>query len=185
MKHICYFYREQLDSKYIDKLVKDCLKLDIQDAKVVARSHSKVRRSKTAFLDKGIFSEIHKIVYDLAVDANNQAFGFDINDIDKLQFTLYEEANLGYYGWHADTNWISEDCCSRKISMSIQLSNPSDYEGGDVEIVDSNLTDEQIIDCKKKGSIITFPSFMQHRVTPVTKGRRMSLVGWVSGPKFR
>tara|TARA_R100000656_G_scaffold31356_1_gene27363 strand:+ start:742 stop:1305 length:564 start_codon:yes stop_codon:yes gene_type:complete len=187
MKHTCYFYLENLDSEYIDKLVTECLKMPNFNGKVGKKEivNPKIRRSKIAFLDKNKHSKLYKKLYDLAVDANNQAYGFDINDMELLQFSLYEESNSGYYDWHFDTQWVDDTMRHRKISMSIQLSEPSDYEGGDLEIVDSNLTDEQKIGCRKKGSIITFPSFMSHRVTPVTKGKRMALVGWILGAKFR
>ena len=76
--------------------------------------------------------------------------------------------------------------------MVLQLSDPSEYEGGQLELKESkkdknsvSISEQDQKDIMKKGSIIVFPSFFTHRVTPVTKGTRMSLVAWVSGPLFR
>ena len=66
--------------------------------------------------------------------------------------------------------------------MSIQLTDPSEYEGGELQLKSKNSITTV---SKKKGTIIFFPSFMLHRVTPVTKGVRHSLVGWITGPPFK
>ncbi|MFT7073376.1 MAG: PKHD-type hydroxylase [Patiriisocius sp.] len=66
--------------------------------------------------------------------------------------------------------------------MTIQLSDPNDYEGGDLRF----MINKEIVNApKEKGTIIIFPSFIMHRVTPITKGTRQSIVGWVSGPPYR
>ena len=70
----------------------------------------------------------------------------------------------------------------RKRSLVLQLSDPSDYEGGDLEFfVSAEPTPVE----RKKGLIVAFPSFVLHHVTPVTSGTRRTLVVWLSGPKFR
>jgi PKHD-type hydroxylase len=71
----------------------------------------------------------------------------------------------------------------RKISIIIQLTDPSEYEGGEFEM-DYQYEQPNKEDLKKKGTIIVFPSFIPHRVTELTKGTRKSLVAWVEGPKF-
>ena len=94
--------------------------------------------------------------------------------------------NQNYYDWHVD---IGPTFASyRKLSMVIQLSNPEEYEGGDLQIFDPIVSDENFpykSVPKKKGSIIVFPSFLPHRVTPVTGGIRKSLVWWVGGDHLR
>ena len=75
--------------------------------------------------------------------------------------------------------------------MSVNLSDSKDYEGGELEFYDENPLksfEENIIKCpeiKNQGSIVVFPSYIYHRVTPVTKGRRISLVMWSLGPNFK
>jgi PKHD-type hydroxylase len=70
----------------------------------------------------------------------------------------------------------------RKLSMVLQLSDPSEYDGGDLEFY---VQSEPIKAEKKKGIVYVFPSWVLHRVTPVTRGTRRSLVMWIAGPKFK
>ncbi|MDB2656544.1 2OG-Fe(II) oxygenase [Crocinitomicaceae bacterium] len=71
---------------------------------------------------------------------------------------------------------------ARKLSVTVQLSDPDEYEGGDLEFMINHKT---VKAPRKKGTIVVFPSFIMHRVTPITKGTRQSIVGWVSGPPYR
>jgi PKHD-type hydroxylase len=72
----------------------------------------------------------------------------------------------------------------RKLSMTIQLSEPNEYEGGEFEIdPEFGVLDQAVI--KQRGTVLVFPSFLRHRVAPVTSGIRRSLVCWAEGPKFR
>jgi PKHD-type hydroxylase len=110
---------------------------------------------------------------------NNQFFNFHLfGFLEGLQFTRYDSPS-GYYGMHADRSFGKH---VRKLSISIQLSDPALYEGGELVLQDSN--DPQIMG-KEQGKLIAFPSFVLHQVKPVTKGTRYSLVAWVSGDPFR
>jgi PKHD-type hydroxylase len=82
------------------------------------------------------------------------------------------------YGWHQDFG----GGISRKLSMAVQLSDPSEYDGGALQVMTSG--EPQSIP-KKRGMIAVFPSYILHQVTPVTRGSRQSLVAWVSGPPFK
>ena len=73
---------------------------------------------------------------------------------------------------------------TRKISYSIQLSDEDEYEGGDLVIFPDDITDEEKLSFRRKGTIILFPSYRAHCVTPVTKGTRNAIVGWVHGNAF-
>ena len=84
----------------------------------------------------------------------------------------------GHYDWHPDMG--TGNTSTRKLSISVLISDPSEYDGGDLEYRD--LRGE----CpKERGTAIVFPSFLIHRVAPVTRGTRVSLVSWISGPPFR
>tara|TARA_R110000823_G_scaffold299270_1_gene419979 strand:+ start:254 stop:820 length:567 start_codon:yes stop_codon:yes gene_type:complete len=188
MKHLCWYYNKIIDEKSVNNIVKACLKSPLVDGKIGLNKtiNKKTRSAKIHFIDKNKHALLYKTIYDLAEDANNSAYGFDINSVELCQFTLYEESNSGHYDWHIDTNWLDETSMRhRKISVVIQLSDPSEYKGGELEIQDSNLNSQQLKETMQKGSVITFPSFVQHRVKPITKGKRMSLIGWVVGAKFR
>lgn len=119
-----------------------------------------------------------------ANEANRNAFGFDINYLPDIQYTKYEAESNGKYDWHHDTFWGNSSMYDRKLSIIVQLSDPSEYEGGDFQL-DPQYPQMDSKQIKTKGTVIVFPSFINHRVTPITKGVRRSLVSWVQGPKFR
>ena len=108
----------------------------------------------------------------------NKNYGFDIRGFgDALQVARYTEGD--YYDWHMDIG--KGNSSTRKISISIQLSDPADYEGGDLEFF--GMADFQ--PPRGLGTAIAFPTFLAHRVKPVTRGVRLSLVTWIAGPPFR
>jgi PKHD-type hydroxylase len=94
-----------------------------------------------------------------------------------LQVATY--TNGGHYGWHLDIGKGSMS--TRKLSVSVQLTDAHEYQGGDLEF----LCLENPNVPKSIGAAIIFPSFLPHRVTPVTSGTRKSLVAWIHGPSFR
>lgn len=110
----------------------------------------------------------------------NQIWKFDLSSIlDSIQYTEYYD-NGGHYGWHMDIG--PPPINHRKVSITIQLSNPEDYDGGELELwTGSGIQKVE----KHKGCAILFPSYMLHRITPVTKGTRRSLVLWVGGSTYR
>jgi len=112
-------------------------------------------------------------------DANEHMWHFNITGFrEPIQFTTYYSHNNGKYDYHTDVGLYSSH---RKISLTVQLSDPDDYEGGDLMFL---RVKEPEIMTRKKGSVIVFPSYLLHRVTPVSKGTRHSLVIWVAGPPF-
>lgn len=114
---------------------------------------------------------------------NSDRYNFDLwGFTEHLQYTVYEEGQ--YYDWHYDSIGSGKYVTSpRKLSFSIQLSDPDTYEGGDLIFKTGRTDSEPAI--KTQGHVIIFPSYLLHKVTPVTKGTRKSLVGWVSGPAFK
>lgn len=110
---------------------------------------------------------------------NYHDWQFDLDNIDTLQFSMYD--TLGdHYDWHIDN--LLQNSTYRKLSFSIQLSHVNSYDGGDLEFFTGK---DPLKAPRDQGSFIAFPSLITHRVTPVTRGQRYSLVGWVNGPKFR
>ena len=116
----------------------------------------------------------------------NVAFGFDLNTFFDIQFTEYNSEDNAFYNWHEDLVWIppTDRNSQRKLSLVMQLSNPDSYEGGNLEF-QMNQNSPDANELKSIGTTIVFPSFVKHRVTPVTKGVRYSLVTWYEGPPFR
>lgn len=122
-------------------------------------------------------------VYDrlsaVVIQLNHDNFRFDLFGFQEgLQFTEYN-APSGHYGKHVD---MIHGGPIRKLSLTMQLTDPSEYEGGNLELHYGN---KPAIMEKKQGSIIVFPSGALHEVTPVTKGTRHSIVGWITGRPFK
>lgn len=130
-----------------------------------------------------IFEKLNYII-----ELNNQhGWNFDLNGYDSLQYSEYVAEQGGKYDFHADLDYTDRrnaaDPQTRKLSLSLILNEPGvDFEGGDFQI----LVGREAITCPQaKGAVLIFPSWVIHRVTPVTKGVRKSIVVWVTGPKFR
>ena len=116
---------------------------------------------------------------------NSMFYNFDINGYDYFQYAEYDAKESGRYNWHMDLgldNLSEEVYSTRKLSMSMLLNTPGvDFEGGDFQTFFAKETNVPL----KRGQILIFPSFIVHRVKPVTKGIRKSLVIWVTGPAFK
>jgi PKHD-type hydroxylase len=114
-------------------------------------------------------------------EVNNSYYKYDLEKLETLQFTRYFGSQNGKYGIHVDT--IDTNIPpNRKLSFVLQLSDPSDYDGGDLKL---HLGSYPINARKKKGLITFFPSYMLHECTSVLKGERYVLVGWIHGPPFK
>ncbi len=119
---------------------------------------------------------------------NEYFWKMDLSGYDEFQYGEYHSDEEGHYDWHMDMlldGTIQASMHStRKLSMTLLLNEPGvDYEGGEFQFNLGNV-DDPCIPAMKKGRIILFPSFLIHRVKPVTKGVRKSIVIWVTGPKF-
>jgi PKHD-type hydroxylase len=124
--------------------------------------------------------EMYNQVNEFIQKANRNHFGFgDIQITEQAQFTEYPEG--GFYDWHTDTDVnMSHEPPVRKISMTCLLSPENQFEGGDLELTSPGKTAKL-----KQGHAIIFASFLQHRVAPVTRGVRQSLVMWFGGEPFK
>jgi len=146
-----------------------------------------VRSAKRYFLDGKEHREVFELIWGLVSPINKSQFNFDIKSVEDIQYTVYDADDKGHYDWHIDTFWCNPDdkpYYTRKITIVIQLSDSEDYEGGDFEI--NNAEWEQFTEgARQKGAVIILPAFIEHRVTPVTKGVRKSLVAWIDGENFR
>lgn len=142
----------------------------------------KIRRSSVSWINntqetKWVFERLANVASSL----NSQFYRFDLTGFgEALQLTNYDQSEHGMYGWHQD--YGGKRTISRKLSLVLQLTDPSQYEGGNLQVqVNSSPINVQ----KKRGLIVAFPSYVLHQVTPVTQGSRQSLVAWVSGPAFK
>jgi PKHD-type hydroxylase len=139
-----------------------------------------VRDSKISWLyPNDNMDWVFRRVTDITLSLNERFFKFDLFGINEgFQFTNYE-APSGKYGKHVDR---ATSTLVRKLSISIQLTDPKEYNGGELYLYDG---DEGIVMDKTQGTLIIFPSYVLHEVMPVTKSERNSLVTWVTGKQFK
>jgi PKHD-type hydroxylase len=150
------------------------------EGKTFGEERNDIRNSKISWLfPNDNMDWVFRHCTDIINDLNNRFFKFDLYGFNEgFQFTNYQ-APGGKYGRHVDRGSKS---VIRKLSLSIQLTDPSEYEGGELFLYEN---DEGIIMDKTQGTLILFPSYTLHEVMPVTKGERNSLVSWITGPAFK
>ena len=123
---------------------------------------------------------VYKRMGELANELNKKYWNFNITGMmERIQIAEYSAEDSGHFDWHVDLG--SGLLSKRKISISVLLSDPDDYDGGDMQFF---TTRKEKTAARKRGTAVMFPSYMSHRVTPVTRGVRRSMVIWVSGPPF-
>jgi PKHD-type hydroxylase len=185
----CY-YDKFFTKEQCEQIIRDGLKLPENKAKLGVSGEnqdSDYRRSTVRFItrDNPDFTWLFHELWMMAFESNNQWFGFHLSKLDFIQFAEYDSEYEGEYKKHHDVFWINNDpFYHRKLSTVIQLSDPNDYEGGDLEL----FSQQQIPPAdkiKQQGSTIFFPSFIEHQANKVTKGKRYSLACWFEGPKWR
>lgn len=170
-----------LSDAEIDRLIAEHLPLLSEGKLGFGGTNATIRRSQVVFLGK---EQKYRWLYDrlwtAAQECNRLFFCVDIAGIEgNVQLARYDSGDRGFYDWHTDFAGIAP---RRKLSLSIQLSRADEYDGGDLELLYGNAP--QRLD-RTRGTLIAFPSFMLHRVTPVTRGVRWSLVAWIVGNRWR
>jgi PKHD-type hydroxylase len=185
------FNLDQLENwAYMDKLFssEECAKIiEIGEKKVLSKASISnnegldgIRNSKVSWLYSiDDMDWAYRRVTDAVMSLNNQYFKFDLfGFIEGFQFTRYD-APSDFYGMHIDK---ALNGVVRKLSLTIQLSDPQYYEGGELAL---QFSKEPDIMPKEQGKMIVFPSYVLHEVKPVTQGTRYSLVAWISGTPFK
>jgi PKHD-type hydroxylase len=142
-----------------------------------------IRRSKVSWISQNDLPWLYDRLGYIARRLNGQYFQLDLFGFhEDLQYTTYLSSETGHYDWHMDKGYSANGTPPRKLSMVLLLSHQDEYEGGELELLTGNGT---TLCQKTQGIVHVFPSYVMHRVTPVTKGTRRSLVVWLTGPRFR
>ena len=202
------WYYTDIPSKVVDLIEEDLTeKFDGQmaDSKLGGDVLNKDKRnSQNAWIPTNHW--VGGFIWHYIQRANRENFLYDLRCIDgeSMQYTRYEQGQ--YYGWHNDSglsthykpvsvgnrvtgestmqDFVNENCeMVRKLSFAMHLSDPDDYEGGNVQLLAED--GHSYILPRKKGCIVLFDSRTQHRVLKVTKGTRKSIVGWTVGPRWK
>ncbi len=120
-------------------------------------------------------SWIYDRIFDVVGPLNRETWRFDLAGAEVLQYASYSVG--GHYDWHLDLG-VSHPFTMRKVTVAVQLSDPASYDGGDFEALYGMQTD---VAPRDLGGVIVFPSYVLHRITPVTRGIRRSLNAWIHG----
>ena len=143
-------------------------------------------RSTTVGFINNTHEEINNRIWGFIRNANEKHSHYNLDFFQEIQFAKY---NVGdYYNWHQDSMFAPENPLTRKLSLTMSLSDHEEYDGGHLQFfnggkpntVNPNLEN----DIKSVGTVIVFDSYDWHRITPVTRGVRYSLVCWTVGPNF-
>ena len=201
LNHIYWAFTGVISDEDCKEIIKIAKRQKLEKAKVFKSSFdleagNKLRNSEVCFLNNPfIYDLLHPF---LNIANRNAGWNFQYDYSESAQFTSYKKHQ--HYGWHQDcildqhTNNSDPNFRGkiRKLSMIMSLSDPKAYKGGALEFYIPNpekkSIQEQSVTCheiEKKGSVVVFPSFMWHRVLPVTKGTRYSLVMWTLGQNYK
>lgn len=152
--------------------------------------NTKVRNSEVAWIDDNPNQEAHQErvqliqqITDVVAMVNRDKFQLDLDGFHPLQFTRY--ALDQHYDWHVDVHENQQGAQHRKLSAVLMLTGPDEYEGGELELNINGNPDAPLRLRPPKGTVVFFYSHVPHRVLPVTKGDRASIVVWAMGPKVR
>ena len=189
-----YLFPGMVKPEVCTEIVKDFMAEDLKPAKVgvAMRDDPTIRKTSVYFIPTKLSSKANEIAWFFLKEANNRMFHYDLTYFQSIQFAEYKEGE--FYDWHTDTYDEKEPNKMRKLSLSLMLTDPDTFEGGELQFYNGgrpieeqgDATGEQIKkDLKTQGTIVVFDSRDFHRVTPVVNGIRHSVVCWATGAAFR
>lgn len=178
-----YYFQNTFSPEEVNKIIEQADTIDFERATTFGGDSSAIRSSNIKWLpQEEPFLWLYERLMNMALEANNVLWNFDLYSMPELiQYTTYNHNEKGHYGAHQDVG--AGNASLRKLSITVQISDPESYEGGDLEIMQGNEYWDKMP--RGLGTAVLFPSYMMHRVTPVTKGTRRSLVLWVGGEHYR
>ena len=181
MSHLPIWYIDQFPIDDCEKAFSEYMQIPPRDASI-GKNGEKIdhafRNTTVRFSNQSNWFGLKMI--DFANFANKECkWDYDTNQYEAVQFAEYRVDQK--YDWHVDNFPISGNSIDRKITVVCMLSDPADYDGGELKL---RLYNEYVPEMKK-GTIIAFPSILEHQVTPVTRGVRYTATMWISGPRFR
>lgn len=192
IEHTDCYWENLFTAEELESIDEYCQTFEVEIATAgnqpyVSDSLYKIRKSHVAWIPRNddsnwFFSKIEAAVNKI----NSKYYSFDIYPLEMIQYTIYDEEG-SHYDWHWDI-FVGNELdnlkaqSQRKMSAILQLVEPSEYDGGVLEIAPSGVIKEIP---RQQGYMSIFPAFVPHRVTPVTSGLRKTLVAWFVGPDWR
>ena len=201
-KYKYYYFKKVLSPDFCDKVIEHGKTLQSEFAQTGTKKvlkQTKGQKNRTKKIRNSTISWVRDVWITKEIDyyvreANKKAdWNFNISSSESIQFTEYKVGQ--YYDWHTDSlngpHYTGEYTGTmRKLSATVSLSDPNDYDGGYLEFDFKDYGDRpqfknKCMEILPRGSIVVFPSYTWHRVSPLTRGTRHSLVQWNSGPPFK
>jgi PKHD-type hydroxylase len=180
-----YWFQNAFSEEELTRLYDLLESLRYQDATTIGNQDEKiseVRSSKIKWIPQtNNWQWLYEKLFNMIEEANGTLWNFDLFGTNEfIQYTEYLASDQGHYDWHQDIGPGGPSL--RKVSLVVQLTEAEEYEGGDLQIwPGGNIWTVP----KGKGNVAIFPSYMMHRVTPMTSGVRKSLVLWAGGQHYK
>ena len=169
----------------LNELERHCDSLSLEAAQLTGGGGRGIRATQVAWVHRNSQTEdLYLRMEAIVLRLNAELFHFELSGLTVMQFAVYRQEDAGYFDWHNDYGRYRGDPGQepRKITMSLQLSDGASYEGCDLEVRAAHPVD---VAPRERGCLMAFRASALHRVTPITRGVRKSLVIWAAGPEFR
>jgi len=177
-----FYYKNALSQDVIERIRALVPRQELNDGNVSGHIDPSYRSSRIYWITKNpnTLWLYEKLMW-FVKDANEKMWNFNISNVlEDIQFTEYDADYQGHYDWHMDVGGSRSS--TRKVSLTIQLSDPDEYDGGELQFLINRTISEPE---RAQGTVVLFPSFLLHRVKKLTRGRRQSLVLWIHGQPFQ
>lgn len=183
-----YYFENGFNPDELNWIYENVEELNFEKGVILGDDAQDIRKSRIKWIPQNEkWDWLYEKLMNFAIEANDQLWGFDLLTApEQIQYTEYLATDEGKYEWHQD---IGPGIPSlRKVSITVQLSHPDEYEGGDLQIWlggDPRDPSSTLSCARGHGTVVVFPSYLPHQVSPVTKGIRRSFVLWVGGEHYK
>ncbi len=177
MRNLYIVRPERLQAQIVDKIIA-CGRRQPEEPASIFSSAASLRGMRSCTVRWLSEPWLESMLWSFVQEANANDFQLAVHRQAEMQLVEYRSEHLAHYDWHHDVQWHGASGRDRKVSITVQLSDANAYEGGDFEFDEVKTN----ADFRSKGTVLLFPSYLRHRICPVTKGTRRALVAWFSGP---
>ena len=178
-------WRGLFTAAQLDSLEQYCDSLAREPARLTSQGNTGIRTTEVAWVFRNAQTEdLYLRMEAIVLRLNADLFHFALTGLTTMQYAVYRQEQAGYFDWHNDYGRYRDDPGQepRKITLSLQLSEAASYDGCDLEVRAGHPVDTAP---RERGALMAFRANALHRVTPITRGLRKSLVIWAAGPEFR
>jgi len=179
MRELFQVWPSTLADDQVDRIIDAGLARTASDATLFSSSEvlEGIRSCTVRWMDD---DWVRALLWGYVLEANERGFQVAVDGRCEMQLAEYRAESRDHYGWHHDVHWNGQAAVDRKLSVTVQLTDPQRYDGGAFEFDEVKTT----ADLRAKGTVLVFPSYLRHRIQPVTSGTRRALVAWFSRPRW-